>query len=149
MWSFALNVPLGCWHIDKRSSEVPYQWMSAFKMLLQLYLRSQNCTITVLTLTVLPISPFHQWWVATWNKWCCALGCNWGFAGVLWPRRCSRAIIGWLQPFWRCWGRQWRHNWQRQYNAISENAGVALPRDRFHSYNAAIGATRATPLPLR
>jgi hypothetical protein len=26
-----------------------------------------------------------------------------------------------------------RYNWQRQYNAISENAGVALPRDRFHS----------------
>ena len=42
-----------------------------------------------------------------------------------------------------------RYNRQRRYNTISENAGVALPRDRLHSYVAAIGVTRPTPLPLR
>ncbi len=42
-----------------------------------------------------------------------------------------------------------RYNRQRRYNTISENAGVALPRDRLHSNVAAIGVTRPTPLPLR
>ncbi len=42
-----------------------------------------------------------------------------------------------------------RYNRQQRYNTISENAGVALPRDRLHSYVATIGETRPTLLPLR
>ena len=42
-----------------------------------------------------------------------------------------------------------RYNRQQRYNTISENAGVALPRDRLHSYVATIGVTRPTLLPLR
>ncbi len=57
-WEFSLNVPLECWHIDGQSSEVLYQWMSAYKKMLHLSLRLQNCSITVLMLTVLPTSPF-------------------------------------------------------------------------------------------
>ncbi|KAI2501607.1 DDE superfamily endonuclease [Fragilaria crotonensis] len=47
-------------------------------------------------------------------------------------------------------GHTGRYNMQRRYNYISEQTdGVALPRDRLHSYIESIGVTRPTPLRRR
>ena len=47
-------------------------------------------------------------------------------------------------------GMNGRYNRQRRYNYISETAGIALPRDRLHSFVADSGVTRPTPQqPLR
>ena len=42
-----------------------------------------------------------------------------------------------------------RYNRQRRYNYISDTAGIALPRDRLHSFVADTGVTRPTPRPSR